>query len=147
MGGNEDLGGEERTVWRGTPSQWGNILWFLACLLLIPIPFALWRWLDTRSTVYTLTDQRLTLRSGVLSRSTDDIELYRIKDTRLEQGVLQRLVGLGTIVLVTSDTSMPTLLLPNIAGAEAVREQIRLHVERRRDAKGVREMDLGRESL
>ena len=35
----------ERIEWTGTPSQWQNLGWFLSCLLLVPIPWAIWRWL------------------------------------------------------------------------------------------------------
>lgn len=43
---------EETIVWTGHPSQWQNIGWFIACLLLVPIPFALWKWLETRDTKF-----------------------------------------------------------------------------------------------
>ena len=67
---------DERIEWTGHPSQWQNLGWFLLCLLLIPIPFALWKWLETRSTVYTLTDQRLKFTRGVFSKTTEDLELF-----------------------------------------------------------------------
>lgn len=135
----------EQVLWEGTPSQWQNLGWWLACLLLLPIPIALWKGLATRCTRYTLTDQRLKLREGVLNRQTRDTELYRIKDTRLEQSLLQRLVGIGNVVLSSSDVDMPVLAVNHIADAETVREQIRRSVERARERKGVREMDLGRD--
>ena len=65
---------EEQVQWVGHPSQWKNVGWFAACLLLLPIPFALWKWLETRNTVYTLTDQRLKFTRGVLTRTTEDLE-------------------------------------------------------------------------
>ena len=71
---------DERTEWTGTPSQMQNLGWFIACLLLIPIPWAIWRWMVTRNTVYTLTDQRLSIRRGVFNRVTEDLELYRVRE-------------------------------------------------------------------
>jgi len=83
---------EETKVWSGTPSQKSNLGLYALCflvaialiasasrfdgamrtitlaLVLLPIGMALWRWLSTISTQYTLTDQRLILRRGVLSR-------------------------------------------------------------------------------
>ena len=132
---------DERIEWTGNPSQWRNLGWFLACLLVIPIPFALWKWLETRLTVFTLTDQRLKFTRGVLSRTTEDLELYRVRDTRFEQGFFERLLGLGRIRLYTTDETSPEILLPFIAGAESVRERIRALVEARRDAKRVRYLD------
>jgi uncharacterized membrane protein YdbT with pleckstrin-like domain len=132
---------DEQIQWTGHPSQWQNLGWFLACLLLLPIPFALWKWLETRHTVYTLTDQRLKFIRGVLSRTTEDLELYRVRDTRFEQGFFERLLGLGRIRLYTTDETSPEIVLPYIADAEGVRERIRALVEARRDAKRVRYLD------
>ena len=132
---------EETIVWTGHPSQWQNIGWFIACLLLVPIPFALWKWLETRNTIYSLSDQRLKFTRGVLTKTTEDLELYRVRDTKFEQGFFERMVGLGRIQLFTTDESSPSIVLPYIQDAEAVREKIRGLVEARRDAKRVRYLD------
>lgn len=129
---------EETIVWTGHPSQWQNIGWFLACLLVVPIPFAIWKWLETRNTIYSLSDQRLKFTRGVLTKTTEDLELYRVRDTKFEQGFFERMVGLGRIQLFTTDESSPGIVLPYIEDAEAVREKIRGLVEARRDAKRVR---------
>jgi uncharacterized membrane protein YdbT with pleckstrin-like domain len=131
----------ERVEWTGTPSQWQNLGWFLSCLLLIPIPWAIWKWLETRNTVYTLTDQRLKFTRGVLSKTTEDLELYRVRDTKFQQDVWERLLGLGEIQLFTTDETTTVVSLPYIRDAEGVREKIRGLVEARRDAKRVRYLD------
>ena len=136
----------EREVWRGAPSQWQNLGWWLACVLVLPIPFALWRWLVVRNMRYVLTDQRLKSTHGVFNRVTDDLELYRIKDTRFEQSFWQRMVGIGDIELSTSDATTPLVRLANIGNADAVRDTLRGLVEKRRDAKRVRELDFGHEA-
>lgn len=138
---------DEHEVWSGTPSQWQNIGMWVACIVLIPIPWALWRALVTRSNSYTLTDQRLKVTRGVLNKITDDLELYRVKDTHFQQTFWQRMVGIGDIVLSTSDTTTPTIVLADIRDAESVRERVRGLVEQRRDAKQVRELDVGHEAL
>ena len=131
----------ERIDWSGHPSQWQNLGWFLLCLLVVPIPFAVWKWLETRSTVYTLTDQRLKFTRGVFSKTTEDLELYRVRDSKFSQGLFERMVGLGEIELFTTDETSPTIQLRYIADAEGVRERIRALVEARRDAKRVRYLD------
>ena len=132
---------DERIEWTDTPSQVENLGWFIACLLIIPIPWAIWRWLVTRNTVYTLSDQRLSTRKGVFNRVTEDLELYRVRDTRLEQNLWERLFGLGEIVLFTSDASTPEIHLHYIRDAGRVRELIRKLAEARRDAKRVRTLE------
>ena len=132
---------EERIEWSGHPSQWQNLWWFVACVLLVPIPWAFWRWLETRNTIYTLTDQRLRFTRGVFTRTTEDLELYRVRDSRFEQDFAERLLGLGQIVLFTTDETSPEIRISFIRGADAVREKIRTLVEARRDAKRVRYLD------
>ena len=132
---------DERIVWQGNPSQWQNFGWFLLCLLVIPIPFAVWKWLETRNTRYTLTDERLQFTRGVLSKTTEDLELYRVRDTKFQQSFWERMVGLGEIELYTTDETTTTIRLPYIRDAVAVREQMRELVEARRDAKRVRYLD------
>ena len=132
---------EESIVWTGHPSQWQNMGWFLSCLLVLPIPFAIWKWLETRNTIYTLTDQRLKFTRGVLTKTTEDLELYRVRDTKFVQSMWERMLGLGEIELYTTDETSPVIHLPFIKDAEAVREKIRGLVEARRDAKRVRYLD------
>ena len=132
---------DEQVVWTGNPSQWQNFGWWLLALLLIPLPWAIWKWLETRNTVYTLTDQRLKFTRGVLSKTTEDLELYRVRDTKFQQSFWERMVGLGEIELYTTDETTTTVRLPYIRDAEAVREKLRGLVEARRDAKRVRYLD------
>ena len=134
---------EEREIWRGGPSQWQNLGWFISCILLLPIPFALWKWLETRSHRYVLTDQRLQLSRGIFNRVTDDLELYRVRDTRLQQPFWQRMLGLGEVVLFTTDASTPEIHLPWLPDATQVREDLRRLVEARREAKQVRTLETG----
>ncbi len=132
---------DEHIEWSGHPSQWQNLWWFVACVLLLPIPWAFWRWLQTRNTTITLTDQRLKFTRGIVTRSTEDLELYRVRDSHFEQNMLERLVGLGQVVLYTTDETSPEIRLNFIRDAEAVREKVRTLVEARRDAKRVRYFD------
>ncbi len=161
----------ENIVWTGTPSQKNNLGIFLLCalvavaiigsaimlahggtpstpllaLLLLPAVVALWRWFKTRSLVYTLTDQRMKVQRGVLTHVIDNVELYRIKDYHLTQSFTQRLLGVGTIVLRTTTDSAPQVVLAGMNDSAALWERIRALVEARRDAKGVREIDMNAE--
>ncbi|MBX9705992.1 MAG: PH domain-containing protein [Gammaproteobacteria bacterium] len=93
----------------------------------------------TKYIKYTLTSERLQTHTGVFSKQTNDLELYRVIDTRLEEPFLLRLFGLGNIVLITADSSSPALSIIAIKDASKLRNNIRNLVESRRDAKKVRE--------
>jgi uncharacterized membrane protein YdbT with pleckstrin-like domain len=137
---------EESVVWEGKPSPVEHIGTYVVCGLLmwlvVPIFVATWRFLEQHCTKYTLTNERLTISTGVLSKQIDEIELYRIKDTRLEIPFLLRIFGLGHVVLFSSDKSQSVTRVRAIKDAELLRNQIRGLVEKRRQAKGVRELDV-----
>ena len=137
---------EETPLWRGTPSQLVNLGWYVLWLLLfwlvIPLFILLWQWLVIRNTVYELTSERLKLRRGVLNKHLDEVELYRVRDYKLEQPFFMRLFGLGHILLQTSDRSHPSVRLRAIRDGEQVYERIRAAVEECRATKGVRELDV-----
>jgi hypothetical protein len=69
---------------------------------------------------YTLTSQRLLHRRGILSQATDRIEVIDIDDVRYTQGIVERMFGVGTIRLLSSDTSDPTLILRGIDDVQRV---------------------------
>ncbi|MBU4270501.1 MAG: PH domain-containing protein [Planctomycetes bacterium] len=84
---------------------------------------------------YILSTQRFVHESGILRRVTDRIEVLDMDDITFEQGPLERLVGVGTIRIVSSDHSHPDLSLPGIENVKAVSEQFddaRLAERRRR---------------
>lgn len=136
---------EEKEIWEGSPSQWINfgtyLLCFLLCWLVIPIFVALWQYLVVRTWKIKITDQRIIEEKGVLSKTTDELELYRVKDIRLDQPFLLRLVGLSNILMVTSDKTNKILKIPAIKDGKNLREQLRIAVDVRRDKKRVRETD------
>lgn len=80
-------------------------------------------------------------RHGVFNKKMDDLELYRIKDYKLDRPLFLRLFSLGNVILETSDKSHPTLTVRAIPDAEELRETLRTYVEQRRDQKSVREVD------
>lgn len=78
------------------------------------------RWM---SSTYTLTNRRLVTRHGVLTRAGRDIALSRINDVSYEMGLLDRLLGCGTLV-VSDATENPGMVLPDIPHVEQVQLQI-----------------------
>ena len=152
----------EETLWSGHTSQWVHFWYYFLCVLLavaalagIPftaglsafgliLPIVLWgiRWWLTKSTTYELTTQRLRIRSGILNRHLDELELYRVKDYAMAQPLHLRIFKLGTITIFTSDVSTPTVMINAIHGVEDVREKLRAAVQSERDRKRVREMDI-----
>ena len=128
-------------LWQDRPSQLQHLLLYLSCILLVPLPFALWRYLLTQTTRYTLTAERLIVTSGVFHQQQEEVELYRVKDYSVSASLLYRWLGLANICLLTSDRTHPNLVLRGIRNADRVKELIRERVEALRLEKGVREID------
>jgi uncharacterized membrane protein YdbT with pleckstrin-like domain len=136
----------EQVVWAGSPSQVVNLPVFvvcgLLCWLVVPIFVALWKWLVVKNIRYELTTERLKLRHGVLNRSLDELELYRVRDYRLEQPLFLRIFSLGNIIVRTTDTTHPLIVLRAVHDGENVLEAVRRNVEECRARKNVRALDL-----
>lgn len=150
---NEDTTGSvpapsstEQVIWTGSSSQVRNLhiylLCALLCVLVIPIFYAIVKWIQLRCRVYELTTQRIRIRQGVFSKRTDELELYRVKDSTVHEPFWQRLFGVGNIVITTNDTTTPTLLLEALPNAAETRERLRAAIEECRDRKRVRIAEL-----
>lgn len=111
-------------------------------LLVVPLFVLLRAFLVTRTTRYELTTQRILSSTGVFSRRTDNLELYRVDDLNVIQPFFLRLAGLANLVVVTSDKTTPTLTLAGLRDANALRDTMRKHVEECRDRKRTRVVDM-----
>lgn len=135
----------EEKVWEGSPSQKKNTGIFIACgltfWLVVPIFIGFWKWLYTRSQRYDVTSERLCITSGIFSKRTEELELYRVRDITLIEPFSLRMFSLGNIELWTTDRSTPRLTLEAIPMAYQLKEVIRKNVEKRRDQKRVRQVD------
>jgi uncharacterized membrane protein YdbT with pleckstrin-like domain len=140
---------EERVLWSGHPSHAKDLGYHLVCLalspLVVPLFLSLARYLETRFTRFEISSERIRITTGVFSRRTEELELYRVKDTSLAEPFLLRvLFKLGHLVLRTSDSSHAVLVIPAVPNVQGLREEIRGCVEKIRQAKGVREVDFAR---
>lgn len=74
---------------------------------------------------YVLTNERLKIIKGLLSRDIENFELIRIQDIDLSQGVSDRILGIGDIEIKGHDPSDPEVVLRNISDPEKVYETLR----------------------
>ena len=88
-------------------------------------------------TVYSMTEDRLFIKRGLFNLREDEVRLYRIKDLGLERNMIQRMFGLGTIRVVSSDSSLGNFDLTNVKNSSDVKEQLSRLVEEERQRKKV----------
>ena len=131
---------EEKQLYIGRPSQILNILSFILWSWTFIVPIIIY--LKTRFTVYELTNERIKLKTGILSQEIDECELYRIRDYKIVKPFFQRIFGLGNIELITSDRSNLSINLNGIKDPENLYNIIRDNVEKVRRKTGTREIDV-----
>src|SRR5688500_668573 len=103
---------EEKTICEVSPSQILNLRPLIFSILMaaaivalaiytgineiyfflgLPLFYAIWKWLEIRTTRLKITDQRLILRHGVLSKTTNETELYRVRDSKIDEPFFHRI--------------------------------------------------------
>ena len=112
----------ETVLWEGTPHG-----------LLNPI--------ETHAIRWVLTTERLRAVRGLLNRSTEEVELTRVRDVSFEQSLAQRALGIGTVSVVGTDATAPTVVLHDVEEPEQVKELIRQAVRDQRRRHRVRQVE------
>jgi membrane protein YdbS with pleckstrin-like domain len=102
-----------------------SVLALGAAVVAIPVlvvwslfPFMAWM-----SSTYTVTNRRLITRHGVLTRTGRDIPLFRINDVAYQMGLIDRILGCGTLI-ISDATEKAGVVLPDIPNVEQVQLQI-----------------------
>lgn len=93
-------------------------------------------------TRYRLSEDRLFCETGFLNVKCDEILLYRVRDLRLTMSLGQRVFGVGTVCVVSSDKSIPRLDLKNVKDPREVKELIHKNVEAAKDKRRMRATEL-----
>jgi uncharacterized membrane protein YdbT with pleckstrin-like domain len=116
-------------------------------LTAVAVAIALLKWLEVMGSLYMVTPERLILKRGIFMKSIDEVELYRVKDVRMDFSLLNQWAGIGNICLTSSDetTRVGELKMPNVPQAMRRREELRTLVDAARKRRGVREMDMFRD--
>ncbi|KTF69574.1 PH domain-containing protein [Sphingomonas sp. HT-1] len=138
--------GSTRGWLKGSFAGWGTLL---LCLVGVGLVILAVRWIRNHSALYEVTEDRLILYSGIIRKSIDEVELYRVKDVRLDYSIVNQISGIGTLTITTSDetTRGGPLVIRDVEYARERREKLRELVSNARRLRGVREFDMVREDL
>lgn len=75
-------------------------------------------------TKYVIKEDMITVDTGVFTKVENDCYMYKVQDVEHTASVWERMVGLGTIVCYTGDTTHPKLLIEHIRNSKAIKEFI-----------------------
>ncbi len=148
----------EEIIWEGSQSQVLNfgifismgiitviilglsILFFplAAVVSVVPLGYMLVKWVVVKNHRYKVTTQRIFYTTGIFSKKTEALELYRVRDVDMYEPFWQRLFKLGNVALTTSDKTAMNFLLKAVPHPSELMNNIRKNVELRRDVKRVR---------
>ena len=151
---------------KGTLAGWGTVLLFIAGIVLwllntmnlgmlwlllsvAALGLFVWRWFENLASKFSITEERLIIRKGIIAKSVDEIELYRIKDVRINFSIINQIAGIGTISISSSDetTREGDLVIRDVERAQARREELRRLVDTARQKRQVREIDMVHEDI
>lgn len=121
---------EEKVLYEEHPAMFRNhpFLFILSVILIAAFGLGLiilliW-WLQTLGTKLTVTDERITLRKGILSKYTNEVFHTDIRNVQLDQSFFQRLFDVGTIAISTSGQEGIEISVPGIPHPQQVRDLI-----------------------
>lgn len=150
----------EKILYDGTPSQWTNLGVFIASSICVLSGIILWRfreefdWLAfgivvfgitasiasyirVRFTHFNISTERIELETGWISRQVDHLDLFRIKDVRLRISIFDRIVGIGTVTVLSTDESTPMLNIYGIFDSRRLYDQLKKETVRSDRRRGV----------
>ncbi len=102
-----------------------------------------WCGLPWTFTIYSFSEDRFFIESGFFTKKEDEVRLYRILDISMQRTLLQRIFGLSTILVNSSDKSLGNFEIKNIKNGPEIKEQLSELVEKVRTEKRV----VGREYM
>ena len=133
---------EETAIFELKPAYRAHLGLLVWGVLLAPVGVGLLllarAWYLVASTRYRLTNQRLFAQTGLIAKNLEEVELFRVKDVTLSQGVLDRLLGVGTVTVLSTDDTAPELDLAGIRDPLAAKEALRTAFRAARQREGLR---------
>jgi len=109
------IGGYLSSLPDDNQNVWFPLIWIIAGVVVVI--YSLWPFLKWLTATYTVTNRRLTTHSGVITRTGHDIPLSRISDVSYEKGLLDRILGCGTLV-VSDASEQGRVQLPDVPQVE-----------------------------
>lgn len=93
-------------------------------------------------TKYSLSEDRLFRETGLLNLNEEEVLLYRVRDVSLSRSLWQRIFGVGTITVHSSDKTSPTLEVIKVKDSKSVKELIFTNVEKAKEERRMRATEL-----
>jgi len=163
----EEIYYEGSPPWRGLGPK--MLLWPLVGIILIAVPFMLhkyipsislplWAWaafilvglifptipmLYAKTHRYRISNYRIDYERGLFGKDIDTLELWHVEDLHFHQSILDRILGVGTIHVISHDENLPELCIRGIPKPRPLFETLKQRVIAVKRARGVMKVDPG----
>jgi membrane protein YdbS with pleckstrin-like domain len=117
---------------------WAWIVCFVFAILAVGLP-----WLVMRTTRYRITSYRIDFERGLLTKKIDTLELWHVDDIKFEQGLVDRMMNVGSITVMSNDRTNPKLELHGIPDPRKIFDALKERVIAVKRQRGVIKMDMG----
>jgi len=121
-----------------THGWWIPLAGIVLAAALIAIPVVL-----TLSIRYRVSNYRIDYERGVFSKDIDTLELWHVEDLKFHQSLLDRILGVGGIIVISHDDTTPQLLLRSIPNPRPVFETLKQRIITVKRQRGVIKIDAG----
>ena len=123
---------------------WAGFPWYIAVPLWLIVPLVLFLPLVlVRKNRYRISNYRIDYEQGLLSKRIDTIELWHVDDVQMRQGLIDRMLGVGTINVHSNDSTTPVLALRSLPEPRKLYDAIKQRVIAVKRQRGVIKMDGG----
>ena len=122
----------------GQVSIWAILGLCLAGILVPCVPL-----LMLRTTRYRITNYRIDYERGVLGKNIDTLELWHVEDIKFHQSLMDRILGIGTITVISHDESTPVLPMEGLPDPRPLYEMLKQRIIAVKRQRGVVKMDTG----
>ena len=117
--------------------------WVYLALVLIALLITFFPLLMRKTVRYRITNYRIDITYGVLSKNTDTVELWHVEDLRLHQSLINRMANVGTITITSHDQALPKLPLHGLPKPQELFRMLEQRVIAVKRQRGVMKVDPG----
>ena len=164
-------GDDEIVYFDGRPTlrsdQFKAMAWVVLGIVLIALPIVAWHfmwgwpwwvglicvamglgaiiapWLAIISTRYRITNYRIDYERGILTKRIDTLELWHVDDIKFEQGLLDRMMNVGSLTVLSNDKTTPRLELHGVPTPREIFDALKQRIIAVKRQRGVIKMDMG----
>lgn len=111
--------------------------WAGQAVVVLALIVAARAWWRVRFLIYRISTSRVEVERGCISKRIENLEMYRVTDIQLNIGLFERLVGVGSITLITTDKTTPRLTIAGVPRPRALYETLKQEIVRADKRRGV----------